>query len=329
MDFRVCVEFMAPRELAAPSTVALLARFRVAPMLAVPPGADEDAVEALRPFVGAGLAACAWPLLTDGEGYWPSAANAEAFAARVDALMATAARRGVALPWLAVDLEPPLDETTRLRHGPLWLMAPTLLGYGVRHLDRARLAEAEVVFAAMHKRLAAAGTRALAIAYPVVSADFVGAPTLVMEELCQSPLRCGWDRVGIMTYGSLIAGYSRGLLSVEDARWYGYRALADLASGVGARAGAFVGVVGKGKLGDEPAYADPAELGRDVAAARAAGVSEVALFCLEGLLAAPSPEAWLRALVEPEAQAPPATVRGGLLHRSINALAGALALARR
>src|SRR5437762_1709656 len=121
---------MPPRELARAENVRLLTRFGVAPMLAVPPGGDGEAVEALRPFVDAGLAACAWPLLDDGAGYWPSAANAEAFAARVDLLVDAARKRGLRLPWIAVDLEPPLDETTRLRRGPLWLVAPTLLRYG-------------------------------------------------------------------------------------------------------------------------------------------------------------------------------------------------------
>ena len=138
-----------------------------------------------------------------------------------------------------------------------------------------------------------------------------------MERLFAAPLRCGWDRVAIMTYGSLLAGYSRGLLSVADARWYSFRALARLAAALGPRAGAFVGIVGKGKLGDEPDYLDPDELGEDVAAARAAGVRDLSLFCLEGILASAAPERWLDALVAPRAARPRFSLRGELVHRAL------------
>jgi hypothetical protein len=122
----------------------------------------------------------------------------------------------------------------------------------------------------------------------------------------------------------MVAGYSRRALTVEDARWYGYRALARMAAVIGQRAGAFVGVVGKGKLGDEPSYQDPVELARDASAARAAGVGEVSLFCLEGVLDSPEPEGWLRALTDAAPERPPLRWRGELLHRSIEA--GAMAV---
>lgn len=324
---RVCVEFLAPAELARPEVVRLLARHRVAPMLALRPGTDDEALAALDPFLEAGLPACGWPLLDDADGYWPSEANAGRFVERVRGLLARAARRGRPLPWLAVDLEPPIDEVSRARRsGPWWRAAPALAAQALAHLRPAQFAAAQQDYVALHKECAAAGTRTLAIAYPLVSADFAAGGD-AMQDLCEAPLRCGWDRVAIMTYGSMVAGYSRGALSVADARWYGYRALSRLSRALGARTGAFVGVVGRGKLGDEPAYDSPDDLGLDAAAARAAGVGEVALFCLEGILDSRDPEAWLRALDRPAAR-PPATWRGELLHRSIEAGARAVAVAR-
>jgi hypothetical protein len=314
--YRICAEFMAPRELAAPSVVKLLSRFRVAPMIAFHPGSDGEMLEALAPFLDAGLPACAWPLLADDEGYWPSESNVDRFATRVESLLAAAGARGMRIPWLAVDLEPRYDEIAQLRRGRMVRAMPAIFAYGLRNLDAARRDRATRAFAALHKKMAAAGTRGLAIAYPMVSADFGGgSPSVAIQGLCEAPLRCGWDRVAIMTYGSMLAGYLP--ISFEDARWYGYRALGDLSRSVGARAGAFVGLVGQGKLGDEPAYDDPEELARDAAAARAAGAGEISLFALEGILATAKPEAWLSALTEGPPAHPPRRWRGELLHRSI------------
>ena len=45
-------------------------------------------------------------------------------------------------------------------------------------------------------------------------------------------------------------------LSIDAARWYGYRALTGLVSAVGRRAGAYVGIVGRGKLDEIRAEAN-------------------------------------------------------------------------
>jgi hypothetical protein len=58
-----------------------------------------------------------------------------------------------------------------------------------------------------------------------------------------------------------------------------------------------------GALGDEPVYRAVRELREDVAAARAAGIEDLSLFDLGGVLARPPAEAWIEALVE--------TPRGG------------------
>ncbi|MCK6550309.1 hypothetical protein L6R52_31020, partial [Myxococcota bacterium] len=65
-----------------------------------------------------------------------------------------------------------------------------------------------------------------------------------------------------------------------------------------------VGLAGPGKLGDEPVLPSPDALALDVAAARAAGVDDLALFSLEGVLGRASPEAWLEAFVATPPRAP-------------------------
>ncbi len=58
-----------------------------------------------------------------------------------------------------------------------------------------------------------------------------------------------------------------------------------------------LGLVGPGKLGDEPAYRNPDELTDDVAAARDAGIDDLALYALDGALARDDTQAWLQAFV--------------------------------
>jgi hypothetical protein len=311
------VEFLPPAELARDEVRGLLRQAGVAPMLAAPvrgeersdqDEADGQVAEALGRYRRDGLTPCVWPLLPDRDGYWPSAENAELACARVRALLAAAAARGAPfLPgdFVALDLEPPLWDARRHR----------LAG-----CSRERLDAATGVFSALRAELHAQGLRTLAIAYPLVSADGADAARRPFQRRCVAPLHCGWERVAIMTYASMLAGYSRGALSVAAARRYGYLAQRALGAAFPGRAGAFVGICGRGKLGDEPAHREPEELARDVAAARAAGAVELTAFCLEGILASADPAAWLRALHTPPA-APPFSLRGEALHLGLTAAA--------
>ncbi len=329
---RICVEFLPPAELGRRDVRDLLLAAGVAPMLAAPmvdrdptvqAASDVGVAQALCTYRQVGLTPCVWPLLLDQDGYWPSALTAERFVVRVQSLLSSAEAAGV--PYqpgdvVAVDLEPPLPPPGAKpghRQGQ---------GHAAPRLSRCearRFAEATLALDRLCQSLRARGLRTLAIAYPMVSADAPGADE--WQRRCVAPLSCAWDRVGIMTYSSMVAGYSRGLLSVAAARRYGYRAQRSLGALFPARAAAFVGICGHGKLGDEPAHKDPAALALDAAAAWAAGAREVTAFCLEGILAQPDPLAWLRALSAPP-RVPPYSLLGEAAHLGFSLLGRALPL---
>ncbi|MDB4998076.1 MAG: hypothetical protein JWM74_5508, partial [Myxococcaceae bacterium] len=63
----------------------------------------------------------------------------------------------------------------------------------------------------------------------------------------------------------------------------------------GGTAGISLGAVGLGALGNEPVYRSPTELAEDVAIARAAGLDDLTLLDLGGVLTRDDPEAWLEA----------------------------------
>jgi hypothetical protein len=62
-------------------------------------------------------------------------------------------------------------------------------------------------------------------------------------------------------------------------------------------------------FGDEPVYDEPEQLRRDVSAARAAAVQDIAIFCLEGILQKADPGAWVDAITEARAEIPESTWR--------------------
>jgi len=276
-------------EVTAPSTVALLSRFEVDPILAVWPrtlGACERAVKTLA---DAGRTATVWPMLADAEGRWLGAANVEAFAA-----FAGDAQRVTGATEIVLDLEPPIE---KLRGSLAMKELPISTDMRGFLAARARIARLVVD---LHE----AGAKVTATVPP---------PALLegFELLLGTPVGgVAWDSVSPMVYASIAEGWSRGLFRREDARAFVSWGARAAVGRFGRRAAASLGAVGTGALGDEPVYRSPYELADDTAIAVAAGVTDLALFELAGVLHRPPAEAWFEAFTDPPTTSPtPATTR--------------------
>lgn len=289
---RIWVELLPPEILAEPATIQLLRRFELEPIVALPPERQHGQTQrALARLGAAGIPVGLWPLLSDEHGYWPSVSNAAEFERRVREVLGFAERAGVAPRSLAIDLEPRLATTRALLDGPrVRTLAAELLR--ALHPDAAELRlRAARAFRAVRAELTNRKIESLAAVWPVQLLDLHVDRALV-GGLLGTPLRPGdWDVTCPMLYSSLIRGLSpdRGERMLDLA----YRSLGRARRDQ--RMSVSLGLVGTGKLGDEPVLADPESLAADVRRAKSAGLSDLALFSLEGVLADEDPERWLRA----------------------------------
>ncbi len=265
----------------------------------------------------AGVSVALWPMLADRAGRWASSANAAAFveAARrqLDVLEATSA-----LPdELCVDLEPPLSQLRRA-------------------IDRGRLSVpgsrsgAVAQLTALIDDAAALGIAGWAAVAPVVLADTPSSPSwqdLLGTPVDALPLR----RVCVMLYTSIAVGYGRGVLRRSDAEGLLAAAAAHARARFGARTSVAIGAVGRGALGDEATFRDIDELRTDVALVRTAGVDDLALFDLGGVLARDDWEAWLDAFTDPSPPRypPPPSRRARMLWWTAGAVARVRGLRRK
>ncbi|MFT3771914.1 MAG: hypothetical protein QM820_41430 [Minicystis sp.] len=284
MRRRIWCETVPAAELAAPAVIALLQRFAVQPIVAVWPDTLAATREACARLAGEGVAVAAWPMLADADGRWLGAENADRFASFV-------ARVADALgpAEIVLDLEPPIAAlratiADRAVHAHLLPAGP----------DRAAFEAARGALQALDRRLHARGIAVSAAIAPPVLLDPAGGSA--WQARLGTPVDgVGWDHVSPMLYTSIIEGWSRGLLARADVRALLAAFCAAAVTRFGARAGASIGAVGVGAFGDEPVYRSPAELADDVAVARAAGIDDLALFELGGVLRRPPAEGWMEA----------------------------------
>lgn len=238
-----------------------------------------------------------WPMLDDDDGRWANTSTLPAYARLARAALHAADFRPLCSVF--VDLEPPISRVKAALRSPR----------AARHLlTSAHDAGATALLVELADEAAARGATLSAAALPLMAlepASSAGWSRALGVPLAGVP----WDAVHLMTYSSLLVGYSGGALGPRVARdLVGLTAQAARGT-FGERAALSLGVVGAGALGDERPFDSLRALRHDVAAARSAGVEDLALFDLLGALRRPPVEAWLDALHEPPTAAPPRSWR--------------------
>ncbi len=298
---RIWCETLPFETLLAPGTVALLRRSSLAPIVAVWPSTPLGTItRVLGTFADAGLAAAIWPMLDDADGRWASAGNAEVFARFACSLVEQLADARCPPTELFVDLEPAIEA---MRSG----VASSAVNVQAAHylpmsFDKQTLNEGEARFAGLAESLIAQGVVPSAAVAPMVLLDPQEGAIKPWQERLGTPVDGPrWGHVSVMFYTSIFEGWSRGALRREDTRQLLGLAATATATRFGERGGLCVGAVGTGAFGNEPVYRDEAELRDDVGLALAAGVRDLSLFDLGGVLKKARPEAWIAAFTDTEA----------------------------
>jgi hypothetical protein len=278
----VWCETLTFEDVARPAVSRLLVTHQVDLLLAVRPWQLPEVTDVVDRLRGAGVFVGLWPMLADEDGRWASVASCARFIALVDEVLARAPR----VDEVIVDLEPPIEVMNRWKAGqPTWRQTPSPRAYGVA---RDAYAAAVARWRAQH--------RVTTAVMPMLVAELRG--QWIQRVLGTPASALPVDRHSVMAYTSLIEGWSHG--------WIGRRRAEAVLSvcarlarmRFGPRAALSVGTVGPGAFGDEPCYRGVDELARDVALARAAGIEEIALFDLGGVLRRPPAEAWFAALCD-------------------------------
>ena len=271
-------------DIAEPSLLAELAARRIDLLVAVTPEVTSGAARLVERCRAAGVGIGLWPMVDDAHGRWPSAANAGWFVQYCHELVTSLRAAGAMPDEIAIDLEPPIDRVRGMLSGSARALLQLPSAGGMRalrelvddlHREPVRVSAAVTPMTVLPSALASRGWQRL-LGTPLDDVPF--------------------DTVNAMAYTSLFEGYSRGLLRRDDALAVLTAVAGACSRRWGARAAVSLGVVGVGALGDESAYRTPRELAEDVALAEAAGIEELVLFALDGVLARPPRAAWLDAL---------------------------------
>lgn len=324
---RVYSEMAAYSAATAPAAMKALAERSLELVLAVRPwdlGRVADAVARLR---DAGVTVSLWPMLADHDGRFLHVGNVARFGALALSALDACEAHAAPIRDMLLDLEPPIEVLRAALRGELWGAARTARR-GMRMQKSAAHAVA-VLQTAIERR----GVSTTAAVVPTALWD--GTRKGDVSSALGTVGIAGFARVDVMAYSSLFQGLSLGMLDRADALAL-LSVVATKAASIAGRSDSpaariALGCVGIGALGDERVYTSAAELAEDVAVVRAAGIDDLALLDLGGVLARPPFESWLDAFATTEAStaALPTSFRARALVRALEVATGAAAAGAR
>jgi hypothetical protein len=294
MNVGVYCETLDARTLAAPDVLSLLGsrRATLGHALRADERFDPDALarclELGRRLREAGGRYALWPLVPKAQGYWVNERNLDAVDRLADALLEGCTRLGATPDLWVIDVETPWQQMERafFPGRPAWRKAASAIRLAVSNRDPKRFARAAARLERIVGRLRAPGVPAAATVFPFLLADLATGGHALQDFLEMPVFPVRFDAWNVMFYNSYLPAAAPLIVPPDAAARALYEYMRLLADRVGSKAWVTLGSTWEGVLPGNAGkvFASPEALAPDVAAARAAGIETVWLYCLEGVL---------------------------------------------
>lgn len=310
---RVWGENFEPEQALDSELMSVFKEFDVCLNIAVPYRSFEEYSNLVREYGEENIDLCLWLLLPSELGYWPSERSVGFFSNYLDEVFDWASEEGLYFPWVGVDLETPIFQIERFREVSFWEKPSAVFRAGLSNLDVGRFENAVVEFSSLLDKIHDFGAKTLTAVNPLVINDTSTGDAFIQDLLEVPVFGIDWDRVSFMIYTSMLSGYSKNLISSEESTTLLYNYLSEAVEKLQDRAAVSIGVTGTGALGDEPYYENPSELKPDVEASLAAGVKDISIFCIEGILKRGNPREWFDMVQNSKPRKPDSSLKVSLI----------------
>jgi hypothetical protein len=272
-----------------------LARFGADLYVAVRPDDLGDELAMLFAQAGAaGVEVRAWLQLPES-GVWVNEGSAADFADFAAEFLDFAAANGIKVEWIVFDLEPPFELAEKLREAAAAGGLEELIGLLIDRRDPVRFEAARLVLRQLVDELHGAGLKAMAVTLPWTIDDLEDGDD-DLQDLFETPLAgIPWDQVSVIVYRPAMSE----LLSLPLPAAYVASYGESMRLLFGGNAQLAIGNISTPGLLVASGYADPFDIALDVSAARSAGITDLSVFSLDGMVLEGGPEVWLAAATGP------------------------------
>ena len=320
-------EYLTVDQLTDPKLMALLKKYEimVAPCIRDYQLETEAGQKELDRLFSAyekeGIALVFWPLTPRPEGLYLNKRSRKTFYEYLDKIYAWADKYQHPILAMVIDIEP-LNFQTGTNRSPDEPAKEAGLGLGqvIKDMDRKCFQQAKPDFMRIQEKLHAHGTIAISTALDYAALDIV-MHTGAWEDLAGGPtMAVNWDYVSFMNFDSNNQKALGSLgFKIEDTRYLSYLLGKAIYKKYGNKAGISTGQTIPGE-GHGAVWTDPADLAKDIAALKAAGIMHFGVYDLQGIAEAKDPEAWIKAVKDTPPAKPKFRFKAWLFYQTLKGL---------
>ncbi len=312
MQLAFCAEYLDYQELLKDEVIELIKRYDLKIWLAVGKKKLKKALPLLERFQKEKIEFVFWPVLSLEGDYWPSERNIEEFSLLLDEMLTTFKKEKIRVKEIAVDLEPPRKQLlSSLKDTPPTSWKYVYLKTKARvkeNMNIGRYWQAIRKFNELIEKLHSRKIKVTAsCSSDLVLEDLWLLGGNAFQDFQEAPLfKVNWDEINIQFYNSATHGYLK-ILSQKAFT----RTLYDLTNRIKRKLKTKISL-GLGILEPEDnaaytSFKNPEEILPDIQTALAAGVEEILIYSLDGLLKFKRPNKVLDKLFTQKPKIPPLT----------------------
>ncbi len=225
-----------------------------------------------------------WPLLSKEEGYWPNQWNIKTYSNYVLDLLNKLKKHKLKPSGISIDLEPPPEKLEKYLTLIQKFKLVELHRFASSSIDESLFIEAKKELVTLHSKLKEQNITTHIVTTPFLLDE---KNSLRLQKVFGIPLdNFAFDYISFMAYRS---EFERLVGKMNSRLVYEYSLQARKV--YGKRAGIDLGVVGNIEFPHKlEGYSHPSRLWEDISAAKAAGISSIQIYCLDGI---PS-EDWIK-----------------------------------
>lgn len=319
----ITAEYTPYSKLIEPEVVKLFSRYGISICLCVRDDQLGDELDKLYDVYEAeGVAILLWPLLPMKDGLYLNKHTVEIYLDYLDVLFKWAQDNKHKIEAIVIDIEPSYIPPKPGEEPPgLWKNVKRI----IKDLDKKSFNASIPKFKNIVEKLHKNDCLAVVATFPFVIddkkkgrhgfEDLFGGPVTTVE----------WDYIAIMMYTSWFVEIGKSLgISWDSAHYLAHDYALDVLKLWGDRGAVAVGVTNPGQGHEKVLYRSADEIAPALSAVRAAGIKNIGIYDLKGILESDDPEAWFKCLNEAEPKIPARGKLKAKMFRNLFKMAGGI-----
>lgn len=321
------VEFLTPQQMIDKKAIEVLAKTDTYCAMRILPNDlhEEDFLNMMKKFRELGIEGhmIPWPLLSVEDGYYANEITVDLFHKLVQNLLEWYKEHGFAIPeGVLIDLEPPTDpkeakiaEELRIKRNMvkskrkrkrIWKKIKEKSGLEKlasfnkfintvkTNMNKERFYQSFAKFTAMQDMMHEYGTKAIAVALPLAYEDHIDGEFLIQDFMTVPVSKVDWDQINYMIFNTDYVSASKGIVSHEDYQHLLYIYAKEFIKKYGPeKASITLGITNLGVSDIRAVQTDPKKYKMEASALLAAGLGDLGIYALDGIMEQKNPIKWI------------------------------------